>query len=198
MTTRRTLRTGQEVLVRPIRPQDSEGLLEGFQRLSPESRYRRFLAPLPKLGRAQLRYLTDVDHHDHEALLAIDPQTRNGLGVARFVRSREDPAVAEVAVAVADDWQRRGLGTALLHELAGRAREEGIRRFSASVLAENAAVIEMVFKLGDTQVTARHEGVVELVMELPRSGIPHSLREALRAAAHGHLRLSRSWFSRSR
>ena len=186
------------MLVRPIRPQDSQGLLEGFQRLSPESRYRRFLAPLPKLGRAQLRYLTEVDHHDHEALLAIDPQTRNGLGVARFVRSREDPSVAEVAVAVADDWQGRGLGTALLQELAGRAREEGIRRFSASVLAENSAVIEMVFKLGDAQVTARHDGVVDLVMDLPRSGLPHSLREALRAAAHGQLRLSRSWFSRSR
>jgi GNAT superfamily N-acetyltransferase len=176
--------------VRAIRPQDSQGLLEGFQRLSPESRYRRFLAPLAKLGRAQLRYLTEVDHHDHEALLAIDPETRNGLGVARFVRSREDPAVAEVAVAVADDWQGRGLGTALLHDLAGRAREEGIRRFSASVLAENSAVIEMVFKLGDAQVTSRHDGVVELLLDLPQKGITETLRHTVRAAARGELRLS--------
>jgi GNAT superfamily N-acetyltransferase len=192
------LRSGQEVLVRPIRAQDSEGLLEGFQQLSPESRYRRFLAPQPTLGRAQLRYLTEVDHHDHEALLAIDPLTRNGLGVARFVRSRENPSVAEVAVAVADDWQGRGLGTTLLQELAGRAREEGVSRFSATVLADNSGVIEMVFKLGDAEVTSRHDGVIDLVMELPRSGLPRSLREALRAAAHGDLRLSRSWFSRSR
>jgi GNAT superfamily N-acetyltransferase len=190
MTSRRTLRSGQEVLVRPIRPQDSQGLLEGFQRLSPESRYRRFLAPMAKLGRAQLRYLTEVDHHDHEALLAIDPQTRNGLGVARFVRSREDPAVAEVAVAVADDWQGRGLGTALLHDLAGRAREEGILRFSAAVLAENSAVIEMVFKLGNAQVTSRHDGVVELLLDVAQQGLTETLRHTVRAAARGDLRLS--------
>jgi len=190
MTRRRTLKTGQEVLVRPIRPQDSKGLLEGFQRLSPESRYRRFLAPMARLGRAQLKYLTEVDHHDHEALLAIDPDTRNGLGVARFVRSRDDPAVAEVAIAVADDWQGRGLGTALLQDLAGRAREEGIRRFSASVLAENSALIEMVFKLGDAQVTSRHEGLVELLLDLPRKGITETLRHTVRAAARGELRLS--------
>jgi GNAT superfamily N-acetyltransferase len=190
MTRRRTLKTGQEVLVRPIRPQDSQGLLEGFQRLSPESRYRRFLAPMANLGQAQLRYLTEVDHRDHEALLAIDPETRNGLGVARFVRSREDPAVAEVAIAVADDWQGRGLGTALLRDLAGRAREEGIRRFSASVLAENSAVIEMVFRLGDAQVTSRHDGLVELLLDLPRRGITETLRHTVRAAARGELRLS--------
>ena len=103
-----------------------------------------------------------------------------------------------VAPRVLPSFRRLGVGTALLQELAGRAREEGIRRFSASVLAENSAVIEMVFKLGDAQVTARHDGVVDLVMDLPRTGLPHSLREALRAAAHGQLRLSRSWFSRSR
>ena len=175
--------------MRPIRPQDSQGLLEGFQRLSPESRYRRFLAPKAKLGRAQLKYLTEVDHHDHEALLAFDPETRNGLGVAPFVRSREDPAVAEVAIAVADDWQGRGLGTAL-RDLAARAREEGIRRFSASVLAENSAVIEMVFKLGDAQVTSRHDGLVELLLDLPRQGITETLRHTVRAAARGELRLS--------
>jgi GNAT superfamily N-acetyltransferase len=190
MAQRRVLRDGREVLVRPIRPADRQGLLEGFERLSPESRYRRFLAPMPTLGGAQLRYLTDVDHHDHEALLAIDPQTRNGLGVARFVRSAEDPEVAEVAVAVADDWQGRGLGTALLQDLAGRAREEGIQRFSASVLAENSAVIELIFKLGDAHVTGRHDAVVELLMDLPPDGLSETLRQTVRAAARGELRLS--------
>ena len=190
MTHRRVLRDGREVLVRPIRPADGQGLLEAFERLSPESRYRRFLAPMPTLGGAQLRYLTEVDHHDHEALLAIDPQTRNGLGVARFVRSAEDPQVAEVAVAVADDWQGRGLGTTLLQDLARRAREEGIERFSASVLAENAAVIELIFKLGDAHVTARHDAVVELLMDLPPEGLSETLRQTVRAAARGELRLS--------
>jgi len=184
------LSDGARVEIRAMTPADKAGLAAGFERLSPESRYRRFLAPMPMLGGAQLRYLTEVDHHDHEALLAIDPQTRNGLGVARFVRSTEAPQVAEVAVAVADDWQGRGLGTTLLQDLAARAREEGIERFSASVLAENSAVIELIFKLGDAHVTGRHDAVVELLMDLPPEGLSETLRQTVRAAARGELRLS--------
>ena len=188
---RRMLPTGDEVLIRPVRPEDKRGLLEGFQRLGPESRYRRFLSVRPTLSKAELRYLTEVDHSEHEALLAIDPQTRDGLGVARFVRSSEDPSVAEVAVAVTDSWQRRGLGTTLLLELARRAREEGIEHFSALVLAENDAISELLFKLGDVRVTGRGTGVVELVMDLPDEGIPPTLRHTVRAAARGELELER-------
>ena len=188
---RRMLPTGDEVLIRPVRPEDKRGLLEGFQRLGPESRYRRFLSVRPTLSKAELRYLTEVDHSAHEALLAIDPQTRDGLGVARFVRSSEDPSVAEVAVAVTDSWQRRGLGTTLLLELARRAREEGIEHFSALVLAENDAISELLFKLGDVRVTGRGTGVVELVMDLPDEGIPQTLRHTVRAAARGELELER-------
>jgi GNAT superfamily N-acetyltransferase len=188
---RRRLPGGDEVLVRPIRPEDKRGLLEGVERLGPESRYRRFLSATPTLSKAALRYLTEVDHHDHEALLAVDPSTRDGLGVARFVRSSEDPSVAEVAVAVTDSWQRRGLGTTLLVELAARAREEGIERFSALVLAENDTIIELLLRLGDVQVTGRGNGVVELLMDLPDEGIPETLRHTVRAAARGELAIER-------
>ncbi len=191
-TRRRRLPGGEEVLVRPIRAQDKGGLLEGLERLGPESRYHRFFAPTPTLGPAQLRYLTEVDHHTHEALLAIDPQSSDGLGVARFVRSREDPTVAEVAVAVADDWHRRGVATVLVTELAARAREEGIRRFSASVLAENEAMIQLLAKLGAAAATRPSHGVLELLMDLPDEGIPETLRHAVRAAARGELRLEGS------
>jgi GNAT superfamily N-acetyltransferase len=184
---RRRLNSGDEVLVRPIRPEDKRGLREGIEGLAPQSRYRRFFTTTPALGAAQLRYLTEIDHHEHEALLAIDPQTRNGIAVARFVRSAEDPAVAEVAVAVTDAWQGRGLGTMLLHDLAGRAREEGIRRFSASVLAENETVLEMLRKLGGMHVTGQDHGVVELLMDLPEAGIPATLSHAVRAAARGEV-----------
>jgi GNAT superfamily N-acetyltransferase len=187
----RRLPSGDEVLVRPIRPEDKRGLLEGVERLGPESRYRRFLSATPTLSKAALRYLTEVDHHDHEALLAVDPSTRDGLGVARFVRSSEDPSVAEAAVAVTDSWQRRGLGTTLLVELAARAREEGIEHFSALVLAENDAIIELLLRLGDVQVTGRGDGVVELLMELPDEGIPETLRHTVRAAARGELAIER-------
>jgi len=118
---RLTLLDGSTVRVRPIRPGDKQRLLEGFERLSPESRYRRFLSPVPRLSDRALRYLTEVDHHDHEALIGIAHDC-SGVGVARFVRSEEDPELAEAAVTVVDDWQGRGLGTALLVLLAERAR----------------------------------------------------------------------------
>lgn len=80
--------------------------------MSPESRYRRFLAARDRLSEAELDYLTRVDHHDHEALVALVLETQEGVGLARFVRLPEDPEDAEVAIAVADAWQRRGVGTA--------------------------------------------------------------------------------------
>jgi RimJ/RimL family protein N-acetyltransferase len=177
------LRSGNRALVRPIRPDDKQRLLAAFDRLGPESRYRRFFSSLPRLTTRQLQYLTEIDHHAHEALVAIDPRTDDALGVARFVRSRDDPTVAEVAVAVVDDWQGRGLGTALLYELTSRAREEGIEHFCASVLAHNRVMLHVLDELGDAHVTGREHGVVDLVMRLPPAGLPESLRHTVRAAA---------------
>jgi GNAT superfamily N-acetyltransferase len=187
VTSEATLRTGDPVLIRPIRPSDKSLLVDGLHRLSPESRYRRFFSPVPKLGASQLRYLTEVDHHAHEALVALDPRTGAGVGVARFIRSSADPAVAEIAIAVVDDWQGRGLGTELLHELAARAREEGVRRFSALVLERNTPMLHVLRDLGDVHVLDREQGVVELLMDLPAEGEGEALRHTVRAAARGEL-----------
>ena len=100
----------------------------------------RFLTPKKELSPAELRYFTDVDHHDHEALGALDHADGRGVGVARYVRDTEDPQAAEIAVTIVDDWQGRGLGAELLSQLSDRARQEGIRRFTALVAADNAAV----------------------------------------------------------
>src|SRR5438132_13388115 len=126
-----TLRDGSRVRIARITPQDAPLIAEGFQRLSAESRRLRFLTAKPTLSSSELKYLTEVDGHRHETLGAIDPATGQGVAVARFVRDEEDPSRAEVAVTVADDWQRRGLGTILLDRLADRARQEGIQRFTA-------------------------------------------------------------------
>lgn len=182
-----TLKGGDRVLVRPIRSDDGQRMLDAFDRLSPESRYRRFFSPTPSLNAEQLRFFTSVDHHRHEALVAVDPQGGEGLGVARFIRSADDPETAEVAVAVVDEWQGRGLGTELLHELAARAREEGVERFSASVLIGNEPMLELLRELGDAHVTEVGQGVLELVTELPPDGIPVELGHAVRAAARGDL-----------
>jgi RimJ/RimL family protein N-acetyltransferase len=183
------LRDGERVEIRPIRPEDREALADGIRRMSPESRYRRFFSPVAKLSEDQLTYLTEVDHRDHEALVAIEPDTDRGIGVARFVRSESDPEVAEFAVAVADDWHARGVGTALIHRLADRAREEGIRRFSGSILEENRPMLDLADELGDVRVRDRAAGAVEIEVELPEEGIGTALREALRAAGRGLLRM---------
>src|SRR5665811_2355055 len=86
-----TLRDGSRVTVRPIRPQDAAPLRAGFERLSDESRYRRFLSPMQELRGAMLRYLAEVDHHDHEALIAGGADGTI-LGVARSLRSRKRSA----------------------------------------------------------------------------------------------------------
>ena len=94
---------------------------------------------MTNLSAAQLDYLVDVDHHDHEAIVAVDPISGEALAVARYIRSNENAEVAEVAevaVTVADDWQGRGLGRALLDRLSYRARREGVRRFTAPVQSD--------------------------------------------------------------
>jgi GNAT superfamily N-acetyltransferase len=158
------LRDGSEVLIRPVGPADVPFLADGFARLSARSRQLRFLGPKKQLTPAELRYLTEIDHHDHEALGAVDSASGLSVGVARYVRSFEDPQAAEIAVTVVDDWQRRGLGTELLAQLAQRAREEGIRRFTALVGADNAAMTGLVRTTGAALV--RREAAT-LVYEIP-------------------------------
>jgi GNAT superfamily N-acetyltransferase len=121
-TTRVELRGGRVALVAPLHPDDRQRYLAGVERASPESLYMRFMAPVSRLTESQLRYLLEVDHRDHEALLAVDERTGDAVGVARFVRLVEAPDAAEAAVLVIDDWQGVGLGTALCRLLAERAR----------------------------------------------------------------------------
>jgi GNAT superfamily N-acetyltransferase len=177
-----TLRDGSTVLIRPIQPGDKETLERGFARLSEDSRYTRFLAPMNRLSPSMLAYLTEVDHHDHEALVAIDDRSGEGVGVARYVRT--EGAIAEAAVTVADEWQGLGLGTALTSMLAERALEEGIERLTAIVLAENHEMIDLLESVGQVE-TREREGAtltVEVPLEPRRPGAGKGLYGLLRAA----------------
>jgi GNAT superfamily N-acetyltransferase len=179
------LRDGSRVRIRPIEPADREGLAEGFARLSPDSRYRRFLVPKPQLTEQDLDRFTRLDHHDHEALVAIDVETGTGVAVARYVRT--GPARAEPAVAVADDWQGRGLGTVLLDALTDRARQEGVTAFRATVLATNAPALALLGGAGKaTQTREGREIVVDVALpEAPGAG--PGLGALLRGVAAGLL-----------
>jgi GNAT superfamily N-acetyltransferase len=181
-------RTDWDVVIRPIAPDDKDPLQRGFERLSEQSRYRRFLSPRGPLTDAELRYFTEVDHRDHEALVAIDPAAGEGVGVARFVRSEEDPASAELAIAVVDDWHRHGVGSRLAAALAERAREEQITCFTALVLAENEPMLSLLRELGQVRSQPSGIGTVELAVDLPTTGLDR-LRGLLRAVARGEVKV---------
>jgi len=161
------LRDGSRVLIRPVRAGDAALLAEGFARLSERSRQLRFLGRKNTLTASDLRYYTDVDHHDHEALGALDHVRGGGVGIARYVRDREDPRAAEIAVTIVDDWQGRGLGVKLLDRLSDRAREEGIGRFTALVAADNVAVIGLLRHFR-AELTGRERGTAEYEIALNR------------------------------
>lgn len=163
MTESVTLRDGSTVEIRPIRPDDRDALASAYEGVGEDSRYSRFLSIHPKLRESELTYLTEIDHHDHEALVAFEADGGPIVGVVRYVRTAEDEA--EPAMLVTDAWQGRGLVTVMLDMLVARAWDEGIRRFRAPVLAENAASLRALDRLGyprHHQVGAEIEVEVEL------------------------------------
>lgn len=177
------LRDGSEVRVRPIEPGDFDRLREIWGGMSADSRRRRFLSSsAADVSDADIQYLVDVDHRRHEAMLALDGDAK-AVGVARYVRTPGDPESAEVAVVVVDAWHRRGLGTGLLDALTERARENGIKRYTAIVSEDNEVVLDALDRAGATRTGTSEEGEIEFVFELPAEGIGDRLRAALRAAA---------------
>jgi RimJ/RimL family protein N-acetyltransferase len=159
------LRDGSAVAIRQVRSTDAPLLADGFARLSAASRRMRFLGVKKELSPAELRYLADVDHHDHEALGALDRAGGQGVGIARYIRDAGDPQAAEIAVTIVDDWQGRGLGTELLAQLSDRARQEGIRRFTALADAENVPVAALLRNAG-ARLVRRGRGTVEYEITL--------------------------------
>jgi RimJ/RimL family protein N-acetyltransferase len=161
------LRNGTRVLIRPIRPDDKALLARGIASLSPQSARLRFLAPKNHLTLAELRYLTEVDHVDHYALVAVladDPSTMAGVG--RWVRDGDHPDAAEVAIVVGDCYQRQGLGTALGTALGDGARALGIARFTAMMLPENTAAQRLFAHISGRLSTRVEGGTYELVADL--------------------------------
>ena len=163
-----TLQDGTPVQIRTIRPSDKDLLADGHSRLSEETVQRRFLAPKPRLTGSELRYLTEVDGHDHFALVAVlVDHPHPVVGVARFVRSADDPEVAEFAVVVGDQYQAKGLGKLLGLALADAARRRGIRRVTATMLGDNLPAHRLMARISARMESERpSEGVSTLVADL--------------------------------
>ncbi|HSN99723.1 MAG TPA: GNAT family N-acetyltransferase [Candidatus Nanopelagicales bacterium] len=202
-----TLADGTHVILRMIQPGDRDEVRRQFRRLSPEARYRRFHALAHDLSDDALRYLTEVDGVNHVAIVAIadshDLKQDVGLGIGRFVRLQEEPSVAEAAVTVMDEAQRKGLGRLLLATLVEAARERGIREFRATVLAENEPIRHMLDAAG---AKVREQDGDSLVFDVPIDEAPpedggppsgvdhrdHPLRRLLRSAAQSLLEIRSS------
>ena len=182
------LRDGAAVLIRPVEPEDKELFLAAWEHFGDDSRYRRFLGAKSSLSERELAYFTEVDHIDHEAIGARDAKTGQGIGVARYVRLRDTPEVAEAAVAVVDEWQHRGVGGELLRRLTDRARENGVERFQARLFALNHGMLALFEELGELEVNHSGDGQIEIDVEFPCEPRA-SLGAALRAAAQGLVRL---------
>ena len=161
-----TASKGASFSLRPICVSDREGLRSLFARLSSESRRRRFLSGKARLSDRELTYFTDVDHVGHEALVAIDPADGSIVGVARYVRWPERAGAADVAIEVADDLQRNGIGLMLAKALIRRAQENGINVLTATTLWENHAARALARQVG---FRARSSAGSEIELELKLS-----------------------------
>ena len=143
-----TLNDHRVVDVRPLERRDREGLADAISRLSPQSRYLRFANAKPHMSSRELDFLVDVGRREHRALLAVDPATGRGVAVVRYVQLQAEPGVAEIAATVSDDWQGRGLGSAMVAQLIDQARDDGFSALRASVLAANNRSIAMLLRTG--------------------------------------------------
>jgi RimJ/RimL family protein N-acetyltransferase len=162
------------LIIRPIRASDAPELQAGFQRLSDDSRYYRFHSGMRRIPEGLLRYLTQVDGIDHVALVGFE-QTRGaegrGVAVARFVRDKQRPTTAELAVVVIDELQGRGIARRMLAKLGEAAAERGIERFKASVLAGNKRARALLDRLDAVATGAPGE---VMAFELPVTSLTHS------------------------
>ena len=161
------LADGAELIVRAILPADRDRIRRLLDRMSPLTRYRRFLTPVPRPTAAMIEYLVTVDYRDRLALVAVAGDEI--VAVARYDRlaAPADPGEAEAAIVVEDAWQRRGLGTQLLVRLIAAARERGIHTFVAEVLAENRPMMGLLRAVGDAARIAADgpEVVVHLTLD---------------------------------
>lgn len=180
------LRTDDVVRIRQVRPDDAPALVRAYANLGEQSRYRRFFTAMPELPEATVKAAVEVDHTDHEALVAVPLLSAEIVGECRFIRLPDQPDTAEVGVTVVDAWQGRGLGSALLACLSERALEAGIEYFTAEVLAENRTMLALLPSLGAVQTEASGPVVTARVElgEPPRQPAPDFF-DLLTAAARG-------------
>lgn len=167
------LQKSTQIRLRLIRKDDKPLMVKAFEHLSADSRYKRFFGTKKILTESELRYFTEVDQHNHFALVALDlddcKKESGGAGVARFIRISTDPECAEVGITVIDSAQGKGIGRLLLQRLFSAAIERGIKRLRFECLTENHDMQRLVKSLNG-HVKFVHEDdllIAEIVIPKP-------------------------------
>ncbi len=154
-----------DLLIRELSPSQRAVLPFVFERLGAGSRRQRFLGAKQRLHANEIDRLIDVDHWHREALVAWTPVPRTPVGVARYSR-RERFDRAELAITVVDDWQRRGVGRALLLALGARALRAGVRCFELSTLMDNHGAMALARQAGRLRLIALDGGIAEMIVDI--------------------------------
>lgn len=186
------LNDGASLELRTIRPSDKAALAEAFRRLSVQSRRQRFLSSKTELTEEELRSLTECDGENEYAVVAVmaersDVQTEI-VGVARFSRLHHGSPIAEIAVAVGDEWQRRGLGRQLLERIVTAAAERGVTQVDGMALADNHQINALLRPYAQTVRKTHEDGLTRFsfsTLTLEGPGGLQDLYAFLRLVAQG-------------
>jgi GNAT superfamily N-acetyltransferase len=173
-STRETLRDGRSVAIRALEPKDRSAMLSAVGRVSAQSLYRRFFGPKRGFTEKETDFFVNVDFVTHVALVAVvdDGGRATIIGAGRYIVSQ--PGKAEVAFAIIDEYQGKGIGAALLRNLILVARASGIEQLVAEVLPENAPMLALFRKYGFGVQGKGGAGVVHAVLDLNGSTAPNS------------------------
>lgn len=169
-----TLRDGTRVVIRPIRPEDRQIEKDFVHNLSDESRYFRFFNAVRDLSETALTRFTQVDYDREMALIAVicENDRETEIGVARY-SINPDGRSCEFAIAVADAWRRKGIGSKLMHSLMNAARSRGLETMEGWVLSGNARMLALMDGLGFTiDANAGDPSLRHVVKKLATRDIP--------------------------
>jgi RimJ/RimL family protein N-acetyltransferase len=172
-----TLRDGRTVVLRPIDPSDAERLVDLHNRLSFEAQYYRFFGPKPQLTKEESEYLANVDFHKRFAIVAEAEieGVKALVGVGRF--DINQPALAEAAIVIRDDFQQVGLGSAILERMREVGKGAGLRAFTAEILADNSRMIDLL-TANDLPVEPARSGIVRVEAPLDTPVLLRIVRES--------------------
>lgn len=182
-----TLPDGGVMRLRLVRPDDRDGIVEAFQRLSIESRVQRWFYPKMRLTEEELDALVSPIDDQHGAIAAVelapDGSENSAIGLARFVRSKDHPDTAEIAITIVDDWQGLGIGRILLHRLLAMISERGIPHVDGRLQAENRAMRHLLEPYVPKDGFTREDSTLRFRFLVPAAGDPLMAQLARNAAA---------------